>query len=95
MGKNIPTGKWSTYNYEVIQTVVEMMAEATLDIKAGWAVETEPELLERMTYEDFLKMLSDADGSEEDAAKFRETLSKALIPLIQQAMIPQQPGQEQ
>lgn len=94
MAKGIPTGTWSKLSYDAIKLSEQMMARAQIDIQATWGVETEQSLLERMSYEQFMKMLSKADESEEGAMQFRQRLADALLPLIQQAMMPPQPGEE-
>lgn len=94
MAKGIPTGTWSKISYDAIKLSEQMMAQAQVDIMATWGVETEQSLLERMSYDQFMKMLSNADSSEESAMQFRQRLADALLPLIQQAMMPPQPGEQ-
>lgn len=72
---------------------VQKQARALVDIKSSWGMETEESILANLSYEKFQRMLLNSDSNEEDARKFRETLASALLPIIQQAMTPQQPGQ--
>lgn len=94
MAKGIPTGTWSKISYDAIKLSQQMMARAQIDIQATWGVETEQSLLERMSYEQFMQMLTKADETEESAKQFRQQLADALLPIIQQAMMPPQPGEQ-
>lgn len=91
MPKGIPTGTWSKLSFDAIAGAQQMMARALVDITASWGVEDEKSILERMSYEKFTQMLSDADNDPGAADEFNRMLGQALMPLIQQAFAPQQP----
>lgn len=90
----IPTGIWSKMMYDAISRAEIMMLQTTQDVKQAWSVKSEELTLEHLQYERFLDMLTRADQDEEASATLNETLSRLLIPIIQQAMmqLAQPPG---
>jgi hypothetical protein len=86
--QKIPQGLWSSLNYEAIERAELMMMRAVDDIRMSWAVKSEELTLEHLERERFLKMLEAVDGDEEASAALNERLSRLLLPLIQQAMMP-------
>ncbi len=86
--QQIPTGLWSKLNYDAIARAEIMMMRVTADMRDSWGVKSEELTLERLQRDKFLAMLEAVDGDEDASRQLNEKLSRLLIPLIQQAMMP-------
>lgn len=86
--QKIPTGTWSKLNYDAIARAELMMMRVVDDMRQSWSVKSEELTLEHLEWKRFTEMLEGVDGDEEATHALNERLSRLLVPLIQQAMMP-------